>query len=354
LRGRVATLAANAEVHAKAAGEKLASASAVAARGAAHWFKLASTKVGDMARKRGTAPRRTTSPPPASTMASEKPKLRAQSGGPAVEGKPRSRLTPRTTVAAGVIAVASIAGAATWLRGPAAPPPGETADSASLAVSSAGTVPAAAANAPALARDDGAVTANVPLFGPTPLTTTEPAPLGPPPVAGSEEAQEMAEAKATLSGSEEDEQWTEEKPAKSEARTNSAAEEERESAPKAPEKAKTRPEDVAPWGRGKLNLPTIHRLRLDGPGAALQGAAEPTGFTVVIPGRKVMEAAAGIAKRDERIARVRASNTGAGAQVSFRFKDGTPAYRVRLRRDYIEFLISAPEKKAAKGSSKSR
>jgi hypothetical protein len=55
-----------------------------------------------------------------------------------------------------------------------------------------------------------------------------------------------------------------------------------------------------------------------------------------------MEAAEGIAKRDERIGRIRATNTAGGAQVSIRFKGSVPAYRVRLRKDYVEFLISAP------------
>ena len=91
--------------------------------------------------------------------------------------------------------------------------------------------------------------------------------------------------------------------------------------------------------------PVIHRLRLDGGGEALQGSLQPTGFTVVVPNRKVMEQGAGIAKRDPRIARVRAVNTPNGAQITFQFKDGVPAYRARLRRDFIEFLIGAPEPK---------
>jgi hypothetical protein len=95
---------------------------------------------------------------------------------------------------------------------------------------------------------------------------------------------------------------------------------------------------------------------LDAPGDALQGSLQPTGFTVVVPQRKVMEQGAGIAKRDPRIARVRTVNTPNGAQITFQFKDGVPAYRTRLRRDYIEFLIGVSEPKktspAAKAPSK--
>jgi hypothetical protein len=120
-------------------------------------------------------------------------------------------------------------------------------------------------------------------------------------------------------------------------------------------KSDKKPEDVAPWGHGRLHEPIIHRLRLDGPGAKIAGTVDPTGFTIVIPERKVMEAPTGIPKRDLRIARVRATNTPNGAQISFRFKDSVPTYRVRLRRDYVEFLISEPSKDAqdSKAVSKS-
>ena len=104
------------------------------------------------------------------------------------------------------------------------------------------------------------------------------------------------------------------------------------------------PKTSPAWGRGKMHLPTIHRLRLDDAGAEIRGVNEPTGFTVLIPGRKVMEKGAGLAKRDPRIARVRTTNTPGGAQVRIEFKDGMPAYRVRLRKDYIEFLISADDR----------
>jgi hypothetical protein len=60
-----------------------------------------------------------------------------------------------------------------------------------------------------------------------------------------------------------------------------------------------------------------------------------------------MEQGAGISKRDPRIARVRTVNTPNGAQITFQFKDGVPSYKARLRRDFIEFLIGAPEPKKA-------
>jgi len=96
----------------------------------------------------------------------------------------------------------------------------------------------------------------------------------------------------------------------------------------------------------------IHRLRLDGAGDALQGALQPTGFTVVVPNRKVMEKGDSISKRDPRIARVRTVNTPNGAQITFQFKDGVPAYKARLRRDFVEILLGASEPKQAEKSTK--
>jgi hypothetical protein len=99
-----------------------------------------------------------------------------------------------------------------------------------------------------------------------------------------------------------------------------------------------------------MRTPTVHRLRLDAPGAALQGAITPTGFAVVVPERKIMESALGIKERDKRIARVQTKNLGSGAQITFQFRNGVPGYRVRLRKDYVEFLISADEKSATQAS----
>ena len=96
------------------------------------------------------------------------------------------------------------------------------------------------------------------------------------------------------------------------------------------------------FGQGRLRSPVIYRLRLDQPAEGLRGERTPTGFEVTLPGRRVMESGASITKRDERIARVATHNTGQGTRVSFRFKDTIPGYKVRLRKDYIEFLISAP------------
>jgi hypothetical protein len=195
--------------------------------------------------------------------------------------------------------------------------------------SSAALAPAAGSAQPAPAKLEGpkltakvggdteGIVANVPLFGPTPMATMEPAPLEPELEPRDEEAAEKAAAAATV----EDATWPDEAAAP----------------------AHAGPVDVKPWGRGRMHLPTIHKLRLDAAGASISGSISDAGFTVVVPGRKVMESGRAIQRRDQRIAQVKTSNTAAGAQVTFQFRGKVPAYRVRLRNDFAEFLISAPE-----------
>jgi hypothetical protein len=189
------------------------------------------------------------------------------------------------------------------------------------------------------------VTANVPLFGPTPLATVEPAPLGPPPSGDAKgiEALEQNAAKAVAPAVAADEEFPDPIEHVDGSKKGDSG--------KALDGKNARPEDVPAWGKGKLHTPTIHRLRLDGPGAALHGVSDATGFTVLIPGRKLMEEGGPIAKRDSRIGRARTTNTPGGAQVRITFRETLPAYRVRLRRDYVEILISAAEEPAAKKTS---
>lgn len=263
----------------------------------------------------------------------------------------RRTLTIAAGASVGVVTVLALA-----LRSPSAPPPGaNTAANSEVASEVApgptpAQAPASAASAAPNAlgtNGDGVVTANVPLFGPTPLATTEPAPLGPPPGsnAAAVEASERADAKQSLGSQMNDESFAEE---------SGDGDGSSKSADKSSDKSKSnvKPEDVAPWGHGKMHEPTIYRVRLDGPGSKLIGTQEPTGFNVLVPARKVMESPNGIAKRDDRIARVKSNNGDAGAQLSFRFKDEVPSYRVRLRKDYVEVLISAASEKEAKPAKK--
>lgn len=155
--------------------------------------------------------------------------------------------------------------------------------------------------------DTTQIIAKVPLFGETPMSTAEPAPLTPKPPSGLDEyglAKDQSfhdkAAPPTTSGKKQ-------------------------------------------WQVGRMHLPVIHRLRLDSPGEALQGEKTPSGFSVLIPGRQVKERGSHIAKRDNRITDVRVRNTPAGGKVVFRFEKKIPGFKVRLRNDFIEFFINSPD-----------
>ncbi len=175
---------------------------------------------------------------------------------------------------------------------------------------------APAAGQPEKPEAEASVVAEVPLFGPQAMAVK---PAEPEPSAEDTEASEMRAAAASV----EDQSWDE--PA-----------------------VETEVEESKPWGRGRLYLPTVHRIRLDGAAPSLSGAVNQDGFTIVVPGRKAMESGKAIQKRDKRIMAVETNNNARGATVKFEFRGPVPPYRVRLRKDFVEFLISAPEETVAR------
>lgn len=179
--------------------------------------------------------------------------------------------------------------------------------------------PKSAAKSPAAAEKKsapGGIVAEVPLFGPQAMNEKPAAPeLSP-----DDEVEAEKRAAAAMVP---DESW-EEKP------------------------QETAASDQKPWGNGRLYLPTIHRIRLDAPATSFTGSVSDDGFSVVIPGKKAMESGKAIQKRDKRIASVHSGNDPRGATVKFEFRGPVPAYRVRLRKDFVEFLISAPEETVAR------
>ncbi|HYQ25733.1 MAG TPA: PilZ domain-containing protein [Polyangiaceae bacterium] len=357
LRGKIGEAAANAGEAVQSAGAAVARFSARAAQSMGGLFKGASLKVLELTKRSEPVPqRRTTAPAPHGYKSAEGQRLRPQSSANVNSAGEESesvvaKQLPRKKLmlgAGGVVLLASAAALATHFAGSTAPPGAHATQApavATLAPPSTGA-PLSATPTNLGPATSGIASANVPLFGPTPMATMEPAPLAPPP--GSPEAveaQERADAKSALSGAPisnaaADEGFSDEGSDDDKSDGKSSKD----------EKSKPGKTDTTPWGHGKLHSPTIYRLRLDAPGGKLQGALLPTGFTVLVPGHKVMEQGGSIAKRDNRISSVRTSNRTEGAEVTFRFHDSIPAYRVRLRRDYMEVLIGEAESKTSKDS----
>lgn len=102
------------------------------------------------------------------------------------------------------------------------------------------------------------------------------------------------------------------------------------------------PGKVAPFGNGPVAQGNVLKIKMDGAVARILGASQPSGFTVVIPGRKSLDAAGPLASRDPRIAAIRVSNEPSGAELTVTFKDGVPNYQVKARGDTLEMHLAKP------------
>src|SRR4029077_3489460 len=97
-----------------------------------------------------------------------------------------------------------------------------------------------------------------------------------------------------------------------------------------------------PFGNGAVHHGNVLHLKMDGPIETIEGAQQPTGFTVKIPGHKSLEAAAPLAARDSRIAAIKVSNEPGGAELNVTFRDGVPNYQVGGRGDSLVITLAPP------------
>jgi hypothetical protein len=101
---------------------------------------------------------------------------------------------------------------------------------------------------------------------------------------------------------------------------------------------------VTPFGNGGVTHGNVLKLKMDGVIEKINGAAEPTGFSVSLPGRRALEPAGPLASRDNRIASIKVSNEGTGSELDIAFKDGVPSYVVRAKGDVLEIVLASPGK----------
>jgi hypothetical protein len=114
--------------------------------------------------------------------------------------------------------------------------------------------------------------------------------------------------------------------------------------PAAEEPGHKKPGHVTPFGSGPVAHGNLLHIKMDGTIDKIEGASTPTGFTVVIPSRRSLEAAAPLAARDARIASMRITNEAHGAELAVTFKDGVPNYQVRAKGDTLEIVLAVPGK----------
>jgi hypothetical protein len=103
-----------------------------------------------------------------------------------------------------------------------------------------------------------------------------------------------------------------------------------------------KPGKAVPFGNGPVTHGNVLKIKMDGPVGFIQGASQPSGFTVVLPGRKSLDAAGPLAAKDPRIAAIRISNEAGGAELSVTFKDGVPNYQVKAHGDTLEMHLAKP------------
>lgn len=103
----------------------------------------------------------------------------------------------------------------------------------------------------------------------------------------------------------------------------------------------TKPGRPTPFVNGNVGAhPNVIKIKMDGAVEGIQGAAQPTGFTVVVPNRKSLEPTTSLVERDSRIAAINVSNEASGAELSVTFKDGVPPYMVRAHGDTLELVLA--------------
>jgi hypothetical protein len=246
----------------------------------------------------GSAPRRTTAPPPNGGLHSAGRRVvRGESSAsmpddaPAI---PRTNLTPRRAALAGGVLLAAVVGALALKKMHHEPPQGPTASN--VETSPPASAPVAAPPPPAPAAPVAPVAA--PSGSPVASASTSAAPAPPP--------QAMAQ--------------------------NDDADPSKTSAKKRIH--------VPPFSNGPVHHANVLRLKMDGMIESIEGAQQPNGFIVKLPGRRSLEAAAPLAARDSRIAAIKVSNDSAGAELTVAFRDGVPNYRVSARGETLVIALA--------------
>ncbi len=277
------------------------------------------------------APRRTTSPAPGGALKSEGRRLvrdEAEDDSNDEAPPPAMRGPRRAAVGAalGLIMVLAIFGVSRAMTSHSTATAAASADGASSAAAlpSPSGDPAAPPALPVAAAPNNAAagtpTANVPLFGATPLSTTEPVPAPAP----------SGAALAAAPGAD-------------------AAEGDDEAAPAAAGDGKSGP-PLKEWGQGSVAHPVTLKLKMDGPIERINGAAGAMGFTISLPDRRSVSSTTDLARKDKRLSSVNVINTSHGAEVTLQFKDGVPPYLAKVKGDRLEIALGTEHgaKKVAK------
>jgi hypothetical protein len=275
-------------------------------------------------KERAAKPRRKTAPPPSGALRSDGRRgLVRDHSDDDVDAEPEAPVEPKSDrkravfgAVLGVMAVLAIYFAASrFSRGADAEP------DPALAAAQPAAAPLPPPEGTPVDAPAAIPTAEVPLFGATPLSTTEPVPVPPDPNAVADDEGAGDEGDPAV-----------ETPAK-------------------PANLQTE------WGVGEVSNPTELRLKMNGAIEGFTGKETATGFTITIPGRKSISSAAGFKRKDKRIDSVNVVNYPDRAEVVLLFKKEVPAFLARATGTRLVIEIGTepkPKKKERQRSSKKK
>ncbi len=313
-----------------------------------HALEKARTRATQHADDAPRAPMRTTSPPPAGGLKTAGRKLvREDLETDGDMAKPNVlRKIPKRAAFIGVAAFIVLFAVIAVARKSSAPPTAATSRTDSSASAAADLAPAIPA---------GALVANIPLFGPTPMSTTEPAALpgGKAPAAAAAATpppdDKLAAAAAAANGSDSDSASSDDDSSDSDSSGDNAQSDKANSSAKGGKGPKS-------FAHGKVHHPVVLNVHMANAIKGVHGVSTPMGFTVHVDGAQSKDAVGGLAHKDPRIASIKVANKGSGADLTVQFKDGVPAYAVRAAGSNLQIAIGragadksdVAEKKSAK------
>jgi hypothetical protein len=272
--------------------------------------------------KKAAAPKRTTAPAPNGALKTDGRRLVRDDGSDdddALPPAPKPRVNRKAAVIGGALGLVAVLGVLGATRGAHSHAAAAGAASADVPAATASVLAALAP--PAEPPPGGAMTAQVPLFGATPMSTTETVPVAPSP-SGQAAAPGMPTQPDPVAA---------------------AAPPPGEDEPGAPDDATPgNAAGVKEWGHGAMKgKPVVLKLKLDGPVDGLNGASGAMGFTISLPGRRALSSASELARKDKRIASINVVNSAHGADVSVQFKDGVPPYLAKVKGDHLEIALGS-------------
>jgi hypothetical protein len=329
--------------------------------------------------KESKRPVRTTAPPPKGALRGDGTRARTESvDSDDVQVLPPTKKLPKRAAAIALVAVLLTIVAIGFARKGSSSSDNDETTTAENEPTSAETLPVAAgadsasgSAIPTLGGQGAALVANVPLFGPTPMSTA--APLAPPaaipapavaaavPPAG-DDANAAAESDDEAADSEEaddDSEAVAAAPAAAAAPEGDDADEaDTDDAPIAAvtprtegskKKTASKKNDGAPpsFGRGRVRNPAIMTLRMSSKIKELHGNPSADGFSVEVVGARSKEPAGGLRRQDSRIASARVVNTGKSARLTIRFNGSAPGYRVQAQGSTLRILLDGDKKTAS-------